>query len=394
MPKGQWTPPDAGDAPAELKRILAEVYSSCRDEHPEENEATKARCAQTAWAAVEKAGYHKNKDGKWIKSEMTYGVEFGELCAEEIKITPVIDVAKLTEGDPNPFFVTVKALKTGISKNRFNYSVENLMQLKAQLPLYGYLGHLKEQDASTLYRDWVTIWIGAEILDDWLYVKGYIPPQEDWLRKKVALSLKAKPMTVSIQGLYQLKSRGEYNDVISINALGLDWATSGMEGIEGAQVIKVGKETTEKEEIMPTKEEILAALTLDEIKKEKPEIVKTIQSEMQNSEEEKKRKETEQKSRDDDKKKIETLEKENLDLKKKSLDGHRTKLLAEIADEKVRELAGELLKGESVEELDKNWVTVKEKFSKLQKTGMPIIAGAETKSNKAGADFIEDRLLA
>jgi len=394
MPKGQWTPPDAGDAPAELKRILAEVYSKCRDSNPEENEQTKAKCAASAWAAVEGAGYHKNKEGKWIKSEMVFGIEFGELCCEEIKITPVVDIAKLTEGDPNPFFVTVKALKVGRSKNNFNYSMENLMQLKAQLPLYGYLGHVKEADIGHVYRDWKTIYIGGEIVNDWLYVKGYIPPQEDSLRKKVALSLKAKPMPVSVQGFYQLKPRGEYYDVVQIKGLSIDWANSGLEGIEGAQVVKVGKETTEKEEIMPTKEEILAALTLEDIRKARPDVVTSIQSEMQNSEEEKKRKVTEQKSRDDDKKKIETLEKENLDLKKTTLDAHRTKLLAEIADEKVRELAGELLKGESVEDLNKNWITVKEKFSKLEKPGMPIIAGAETKGKKAGADFLEDRLIA
>jgi len=68
MPKGQWTPPDAGeDAPAEVKDILARVYSDYRDEHPAEDPAVKAKGAQIAWGAVKNAGWEKDADGKWVK---------------------------------------------------------------------------------------------------------------------------------------------------------------------------------------------------------------------------------------------------------------------------------------------------------------------------------------
>ena len=68
MPKGQWTPPDAGeDAPAEVKDILARVYSDFRDEHPAEDPAVKAQGAQIAWGAVKRAGWEKDADGKWVK---------------------------------------------------------------------------------------------------------------------------------------------------------------------------------------------------------------------------------------------------------------------------------------------------------------------------------------
>jgi len=68
MPKGQWTPPDAGeDAPAEVKDILARVYSDFRDEHPAEDPAVKAQGAQIAWGAVKRAGWEKDADGKWEK---------------------------------------------------------------------------------------------------------------------------------------------------------------------------------------------------------------------------------------------------------------------------------------------------------------------------------------
>jgi hypothetical protein len=68
MPKGQWTPPDAGeDAPAEVKDILARVYSDFRDENPAEDPAVKAKGAQIAWGAVKRAGWEKDADGKWVK---------------------------------------------------------------------------------------------------------------------------------------------------------------------------------------------------------------------------------------------------------------------------------------------------------------------------------------
>lgn len=324
-----------------------------------------------------------------MKKSFTYGFEIAQLCSEEVKIPSLVDIDRLTEGDENPFFVTVKALRVGISGNKKKYSLENLQQVKSQLPLYGFLGHLKKEDVGYRYREPVTIWIGGEIIGDWLYVKGYIPPQHESHRKDVALSLKAKkPMPVSVLGWYRLKPQGEYSDVEDIMAISIDWANDLMEGIKGAQVTDIAQEqilADEKEKDMITKEEILAALTMDEVKKTRPDLVTSIQSEMQESAEEKKQ-------REDDKKKMDTLESENKKLKKQTIDAHRGKLLGEIKDEKLREIAGDLLQGETTEELDTNWKLVKEKLSKIEKPGMPIISGAE-EGKKDGSDFLQDRLL-
>lgn len=48
MPKGKWQPPEAGDAPAEVKHILKVVYVHFRDKHPAENAKTKAMGAKIA----------------------------------------------------------------------------------------------------------------------------------------------------------------------------------------------------------------------------------------------------------------------------------------------------------------------------------------------------------
>jgi cation transport regulator ChaB len=74
-PKGQWEPPEAGDAPEEVKKILRAVYSQWRDEHPSEDAAVKAKGAKIAWGAVKRAGWKKDAKGKWHKSQKTSNKE-------------------------------------------------------------------------------------------------------------------------------------------------------------------------------------------------------------------------------------------------------------------------------------------------------------------------------
>jgi cation transport regulator ChaB len=70
-----YVPPESGDAPESVKSILQAAYGSCRSEwvkdHPndKENEANKTSCSKQSWAAVHNAGWNKDKDGNWKKSE-------------------------------------------------------------------------------------------------------------------------------------------------------------------------------------------------------------------------------------------------------------------------------------------------------------------------------------
>lgn len=381
MPYTLDNPPDRiKGLPKHAQEIWIKAYNAAAKQY----DGNEQKANEAAWAAVKKAGYYKNEEGKWVmKGE--FGFEIGELCSEEIKIKPVIDLKQLIEGDSKPFFPIIKSVKVGESRNKKIYSMENLLQIEKQLPLYGYKGHIKEEDIGTVFREPVTIWIGGEIIGDWLYIKGYVPAEEESLRRKIAMSLKVgKPMPVSILGWYRQKAQGESFKVEDIRMISIDWGNAGLEGVLGAQVVEIASEEITKEDDMPTKEEILAALTSDEIKKGRPDLVESIQSEMQESAEAKKK-------REDEEKKSKELEKENVDLKKKIIDAHREKLLAEIKDEKVREIAGDLLQGETVEDLDKNWKLVKEKLSKIEKPGMPVIDG--TDEELPGSDFIKDRYL-
>lgn len=71
---GRFTPPESGDAPQAVKRILDKVYNACREawtaEHPDDKENTgnKQSCARIAWSAVKNAGWKKNTEGTWVKS--------------------------------------------------------------------------------------------------------------------------------------------------------------------------------------------------------------------------------------------------------------------------------------------------------------------------------------
>jgi cation transport regulator ChaB len=68
-------PPESGNAPESVKKILNAAYNSCRSEwvkdnpNDKENTGNKTSCSKQAWAAVHNAGWNKDKEGNWKKSE-------------------------------------------------------------------------------------------------------------------------------------------------------------------------------------------------------------------------------------------------------------------------------------------------------------------------------------
>ncbi len=104
-----FVPPEAGDAPDAVKRILAETYNSCRTTWVEgnpgdrENAGNKTSCAKIAWAAVEKAGWKKGTDGKWMKTQTAK--EFVDQC---LAIVKVIFPFLTLEADPEKAAVQIR----------------------------------------------------------------------------------------------------------------------------------------------------------------------------------------------------------------------------------------------------------------------------------------------
>lgn len=63
-PKDQ--PSGTDDLPARARRIFKAAANSAYSKHGDDAEE---RAHRTAWAAVKNAGYHKNKEGKWVSSD-------------------------------------------------------------------------------------------------------------------------------------------------------------------------------------------------------------------------------------------------------------------------------------------------------------------------------------
>jgi len=101
----EFTPPEAGDLPAEPKKILAAAYSTCRqkwvDAHPRDpdNQTNKSDCAQMAWGAVHNAGWRKDASGTWKKlSENDAGLD-GQMAPEQPQRNIFWFMYKLTDND-------------------------------------------------------------------------------------------------------------------------------------------------------------------------------------------------------------------------------------------------------------------------------------------------------
>ncbi len=138
MPQGKWTPPEAGDAPEEVKKILAAAYKAFRDKHPAENQATKTKGAKIAWGAVHNAGWSEDSEGKWTKKKKE--------MAEEI----VIDAFKA--GDyPQGKFGTKELSEIAETYDPDNYEAPILIghlsdpsyKGKSAVPAFGWIGKVK-----------------------------------------------------------------------------------------------------------------------------------------------------------------------------------------------------------------------------------------------------------
>ncbi len=177
-----------------------------------------------------------------------YAGEVGEVLASELKpdipLAPGVNLEELTKGDENPYFVYVKALRVGESRNRRIYSKKILERIIRALPLYGYAGHPTEIKEYPPFRDPKTVWIGGEIRNDWLYLKGYIPKTEEDFREWIRVSLASgAPLPISIWGEMALRPMGEGRyEVEDFNPVSVDWAPHREEGMPGARVIAVAGE--------------------------------------------------------------------------------------------------------------------------------------------------------
>ena len=89
-------PPQAGDAPQEVKDILKKAYASAFEQYKDQERASKI-----AWGAVKNAGWEKNKDGKWEKIKKQEEIIVTNPVSKEANINLKIERRLNMEGIEN-----------------------------------------------------------------------------------------------------------------------------------------------------------------------------------------------------------------------------------------------------------------------------------------------------
>ncbi len=97
----------------------------------------------------------------------------------EIPVRSTVDLANLTLGDDNPFFITLEiANLDGESKNGLIYDQELVKSIVEQIntqPKEGIMGHLAKDRRDSEYKPSDVHWLGAVEYNNRAYAKGYIP---------------------------------------------------------------------------------------------------------------------------------------------------------------------------------------------------------------------------
>jgi hypothetical protein len=124
---------------------------------------------------------------QWEKVKLAYASEMiADSIVTEFKGTPPdvppragVDLTALTEGDANPFFLTVEVSTVGrTSKNGLIHDDDLANALVTQINsrhAEGIMGHIKETDRATAFPVSDVHWLGAARHGSSVWAKGYIP---------------------------------------------------------------------------------------------------------------------------------------------------------------------------------------------------------------------------
>lgn len=128
--------------------------------------------------------------------------QFGgaSLPTPHIETLPHVDVAALTIGDDDPFYVTLQISEVGrISKNKVEYDEELVSTIEREIRnggVEGLMGHLPDEAVETAYpfsddssTPLAGFWVGVQRVGEILWGKAYIPPGKvrDYMRRVKAI---------------------------------------------------------------------------------------------------------------------------------------------------------------------------------------------------------------
>lgn len=107
----------------------------------------------------------------------------------EVPFAPGVDVIELTKNDPDPLYVIRPlAVLDGLSENNLRYNKALVDSIQGQVLSKrppARLGHVSEEDASSLFPPEVGLWVGVKMVGNTLYGKCYTYPADGIFREMI-----------------------------------------------------------------------------------------------------------------------------------------------------------------------------------------------------------------
>lgn len=192
----------------------------------------------------------------------------------QIEIDPRIDLDALTNGDEDPFFVTLPVAHAGkVSNNGLEYDEELVSQIANQVVgKGGIMGHLKKEERDTAFPIEDADWVGVLRQQDTLWGKAYVPPGEarEYIRR---LKARGGKLATSIYGPYKERVPGEARGshrlkgfrLESLDLAPADRAALNMGGRFAITAQMQSEDEPTGDDDMATREEIIAELTANDL---------------------------------------------------------------------------------------------------------------------------------
>ena len=202
--------------------------------------------------ATEPNGMIKNGMISIMVSDKRICEMVSEMSMINVPVDPRIDIDTITADDPDPKFVNVEVIRSGVSNNNRRYN-NNIVKEISQLIVgcQGFFGHPDPSKYGFEFREPQCIYVGSIIdeMPDGLnrcIAKAYLfktSQLREWVPKSIAAG---NPMTVSINGSADIMRGGDIIDVVHMTDLqSVDWANPGTEGLETSRAMSVVTEMNE-----------------------------------------------------------------------------------------------------------------------------------------------------
>lgn len=197
----------------------------------------------------------------------------GEFRGEfpDVPIDPRVDLAALTQGDDDPFFVTLPVTELGRKSDNGLLHDDALVNEVEQniVGRGGIMGHLSADQRGTAFPIENVDWVGKLRVGNTVYGKAYVPPSEtrEYIRR---LKARGGQLATSIYGPHKrvtpLRDGGHRVEGFHLEQVDLAPADRAALKFGGAFAITAQMDNNQMEDDMPDKEQILAELTDTELR--------------------------------------------------------------------------------------------------------------------------------